>query len=177
MKDHEKQLGLAGKGDGDLASLLDELGEMERSGTPTELVDRLYVRTQSAIARDASEVGDVGEGGDVGDGGDVGEGGIRTHALGRWSRARVYRIAASVLLVGGGALVVQFASPNAGTTVAQGTALMQAAALNLDLLDGSIWDDSIDTELAVLMAESAMLNGELDREPSDLDLFADEGAL
>lgn len=146
----------------DLVARLHELGEHDRQGTPANLTDRLVLRTQA----------NLGGHGDVQDPSPV----VSVRSLG-WMRA-----AAAVLIVGSVIAVIATmpqtrpnsdpVGPTTGPPVEYAT-----AEFNLDLVDGSFWDDSFDGQIAVLLAKSTMLVGELDREWEDLDYLSDEGAL
>ncbi len=135
----------------DIVALLEALAESDRAKMPAELVDRTMVRTQSLLGRpEPSPV-------------------VRRFPL--------MRIAAvlGVLVSLGALLIVQ--RPGTPRADASGDSVLARTALDLDLLDGPDWVEDLDAEIAVLLAESTMLDGELDRELADFDLFHDEGAL
>ncbi len=135
----------------DLASSLDMLGAYERAQMPSDLPDRTMMRTQSLLHRPAPEP--------------------VVH------RSRLLGLAASVALLASiGVLVVLLRSGSPAPSQ-PGGAIMTQAALDLDLLDGPDWDGELDAEIAVLLAESTMLDGDLDRDLTEFDLFSDEGAL
>ena len=92
------------------------------------------------------------------------------------------RPAAAVLIIGSVIAVILSMPQNRPTSVPNGpragpTGEQAVAELDLDLFDGLLWDDSFDGQIAVLLAKSTILDGELDREWDDLDYLSDEGAL
>ncbi len=136
---------------------LAQLAERDRADTPENLSDRIFVRTQANLghAADAPPAVFV----------------LRSRS---WMR-----IAAAVLIVGAGVAVVM-SLPNGQPSIPEvvestGTELA-SAEFNFEFVSG-VWDDSLDGEIDLLMAESTMLDGELDREWEEFDFLHDEGAL
>ncbi len=136
----------------DLVSSLEALGARERAQMPEDLVDRTLVRTQSLLRGPAAEP-----------------------VVRRFPLLRVAAVLA--LLASLGVLIVMQRPTAPGSPSGGADAVVTQAALDLDLLDGPDWDGDLDAEIAVLLAESTMLDGELDRDLAEFDLFSDEGAL
>lgn len=138
---------------------LGELAERDRLSIPANLTDRLYLRTQANIARRAGEAGPG-----------------RTLSRLHWAHA-----AAALLIVASAVAVVLSLPRTPHTPPAQPDrgefASQRGAEFNFELVDGSIWGDSLDGQIDVLAAESTMLAGEIDREWDDLDYLSDGGAL
>ncbi len=164
MTTHDTQHDGGEREHADLVAHLHELGEYDRLSTPANLTDRLMLRTQANLV-----------------GADLASGDDRTSSVLVMRSRGWIRAAAAILIIGGGA-AVYFSIPAGGsrqpTSTEPAPQIEYAAAeFNLELVDGSFWDDALDGKIDVLVAESTMLGGELDREWDDLDFLSDEGAL
>lgn len=155
---------------------LEELGANDRRALPAQFIDRAMIRTQSLLA--------AGEGARRGEArAEIETAPIRRLTVlgGGWGRGAMRLAAVMALMVGVGAAWLSMrgtgtgaSSPPLTTGPSDSSAGLARVALDIDLLDGGPWSRDLDREIAVLLAESAMLGGEIEGDATDL---LDEGAL
>lgn len=154
----------------EVVARLEELGASDRQAIGTRFVDRAMLRTQSLLSagdRSTRRTPTL-----------VSRNDRPWSIVGGGSWSGLLRLAAVVaLMAGGGALWVAMRPAPvqpANAVIPDPSAALTRVALDVDLLDGGPWSGDLDHEIAVLLAESAMLGGEIEGDVGDL---LDEGAM